>query len=380
MRWFAGYRLHEQLPDHSSLTRIRQRWGEERFRRVFARTVQACIAAGLVDGETVHVDATLIRADVSWESVVERHAARVLVENATEGAEPESEPPRRGPGRPRRTAEKVKKQSLTDPEATIATSSHSRRMEPCYKQHTAVDDRAGVVVDVAVTTGEDNEGSQLTEQLGRIESNTGREVQTLTADAGYAHSANYALLEGRGIEAVIPPQREASVARKLPARRFRYDARRQVVRCPSGRRLHCSQETEHGRIFKSRKSDCRHCPLRARCLPASSDRRTILIVPGYLALLRARRRRARGWDQATKDLYHRHQWRVEGKHGEAKVQHGLRRAVRRGRWNVAIQAYLTAAAMNLKCLAALLLLWTLSFLRGISPIWPGRRNPALSPA
>jgi hypothetical protein len=26
MRWFAGYRLHESLPDHSSLTRIRQRW------------------------------------------------------------------------------------------------------------------------------------------------------------------------------------------------------------------------------------------------------------------------------------------------------------------------------------------------------------------
>jgi len=44
---------------------------------------------------------------------------------------------------------------------------------------------------------------------------------------------------------------------------------------------------------------------------------------------------------------------VEGPHGEAKTQHGLRRAVRRGLWNVAIQAYLTAAVMNLKRLAAL---------------------------
>ena len=47
IRWFAGYGLHEALPDHSSLTRIRQRWGAERFRRVFARTVQACVAAGV---------------------------------------------------------------------------------------------------------------------------------------------------------------------------------------------------------------------------------------------------------------------------------------------------------------------------------------------
>ncbi len=29
IRWFAGYGLHEALPDHSSLTRIRQRWGAE---------------------------------------------------------------------------------------------------------------------------------------------------------------------------------------------------------------------------------------------------------------------------------------------------------------------------------------------------------------
>ncbi len=68
IRWFAGYRLDEKLPDHSSLTKIRQRWGVERFKKIFLKTVQSCINAGLVNGETVHVDATLIRADVSWDS------------------------------------------------------------------------------------------------------------------------------------------------------------------------------------------------------------------------------------------------------------------------------------------------------------------------
>lgn len=382
MRWFAGYRLHEQLPDHSSLTRIRQRWGEERFKRIFQRTVAACSKAGLVDGETVHFDATLIRADVSWENVVERHATQVLTENPAEGAdaETESEPPRGEPGRPRKHATKVQKQSLTDPDATLATSSHDRRLEFSYKQHTAVDDKAGVVVDIAVTTGQDSEGTQLLEQVARIESNTGRGVKTLTADAGYAHTRNYAALEERRIEAVIPPQHEPRVARKLPMRRFKYDARQQVVRCPGGKRLHRTGESDKSCIYSTRKEDCRQCPLRERCLPASSARRTIQIVHGYEALLRARRRRARGWDARTKELYHRHQWRVEGKHGEAKVQHGLRRAVRRGRWNVAIQAYLTAAAMNLKCLAALLLLYVLSILRTIDPTRPERRDSALNPA
>jgi len=69
IRWFAGFGMNDRLPDHSSLTRIRQRWGAERFRRIFERTVQACVAAGIAKGEVVHVDASLIRADVSWESL-----------------------------------------------------------------------------------------------------------------------------------------------------------------------------------------------------------------------------------------------------------------------------------------------------------------------
>lgn len=358
MRWFAGYRLHEQLPDHSSLTRIRQRWGEERFKRIFQRTVAACREAGLVDGETVHIDATLIRADVSWESLVEDHAEQVLLENSGEedgsGAQV-AVPSRRG--RPRKHPRQAKKHSRTDPEATIATSSHDRRMEPCFKQHTAVDDKAGVILDVAVTTGEDSEGKQLLEQVARVEANTGREVKTVTADAGYAHPRNYAELAGRKIDAVIPPQREPGLASKLPARRFKYDARHKQVRCPGGKTLHPGKAKDDGStIYKSRRCDCRNCVLRKRCIPASSLHRTIRIVHGYEALLRARRRKARGWNAETIELYHRHQWRVEGKHGEAKTAHGLRRAVRRGRWNVAIQAYLTAAVMNLKCLAALLLM------------------------
>jgi IS5 family transposase len=71
-------------------------------------------------------------------------------------------------------------------------------------------------------------------------------------------------------------------------------------------------------------------------------------------LLRARRRRER-WSEEDQRLYQRHRWRSEGFHGEAKTWHGLARAVRRGLTNMKIQAYLTAAAINLKRLAAALL-------------------------
>src|SRR6478736_1014100 len=73
IRWFVGYGLHEPLPDHSSLTRIRQRWGAERFRRIFERSVQACIAARTASRGGAQRDAPLIRAHVSWDTISVRH-------------------------------------------------------------------------------------------------------------------------------------------------------------------------------------------------------------------------------------------------------------------------------------------------------------------
>lgn len=79
----------------------------------------------------------------------------------------------------------------------------------------------------------------------------------------------------------------------------------------------------------------------------------MLIIEDYGPLLRAKRQWARR-DERARWRYRRHRWQVEGKHGEAKTQHGLRRAVRRGLGNVAIQVYLTASVMNLKVLVGLL--------------------------
>src|SRR5919199_5270738 len=164
IRWFAGYGLHEPLPDHSSLTRIRQRWGAERFRQVFARTVQACVAAGIAKGEVVHIDATLIRADVAWESLGARHAEAVLAqdaEGAHAGAPGAGSAAKLRAEREGRQTGRHKKVCLTDPDATMATNARNRRLEPAYKQHTAVDDVRGVVLDVEVTTGEANEGDHI---------------------------------------------------------------------------------------------------------------------------------------------------------------------------------------------------------------------------
>src|SRR3954454_3817745 len=57
-RWYLGYALDEALPDHSSLTRIRQRLGIDVFQRFFEQIVDLCEEARLVWGKELYVDAT----------------------------------------------------------------------------------------------------------------------------------------------------------------------------------------------------------------------------------------------------------------------------------------------------------------------------------
>jgi len=343
IRWFAGYRLDDKLPDHSSLTKIRQRWGTERFKKIFLKTVQSCIDANLVNGETIHVDATLIRADVSWESVTTEYAETVIKENTSDEDKP------KGRGRPKKQP-KPKKRSTTDPDATMATSCKKIIAEPCYKQHGAVDDAYGVIVDVEVTTGQVSEGSQLSDQVERIESNTGRKMETLSTDAGYGNGKNYEYLEQRNIDAIIPPQKLGKNGKGIPLIKFKYDAKNKIVKCPCNKILTPRTESKAGVIYRAKAKDCNNCRLRSRCFGFTSASRTVTIVPGYEALLRARRRHKEPDKKFTR-TYSRHRWKIEGMHGEAKTQHGLSRAVRRGLNNMSIQAYLTAAVINLKRLA-----------------------------
>ena len=49
----------------------------------------------------------------------------------------------------------------------MATSGRYRRLEPCYKQYVAVEDKRGVILDAEVTTGELNESQQVVEPVDR---------------------------------------------------------------------------------------------------------------------------------------------------------------------------------------------------------------------
>ncbi|CAN5555354.1 hypothetical protein BH23BAC4_BH23BAC4_02090 [soil metagenome] len=105
------------------------------------------------------------------------------------------------------------------------------------------------------------------------------------------------------------------------------------------------------RFFYSRARDCSRCSMALLCLSKGRLNKALVISDQHPALLRARCRRERWTDEDTISVT---AGARNGFHGEAKTWHGLANAVRRGLQNMRIQAFLTAAAINLKRLAAAL--------------------------
>jgi hypothetical protein len=239
------------------------------------------------------------------------------------------------------------------------------------------------VLDVAVSTGAQHDTRAVEAQLGAIQATTGVPIGIATMDASYAITRVFADLEARGIEAIVPAKRERPPKKGvIPVRRFKLDARNHIVRCPAGKvlRPHGKPDSDGFQAWRARVADCEPCRLRATCFGATMRRRAILLHKDHPALLRARRKHAR-WGPRERALHHRHRGRIEGVHGEAKTWHGLARAIRRGLANMQIQAFLTAAVINLKRLAdAVLLALFAALAAGLEPIRiEAAPRPASSP-
>src|SRR5216684_5036369 len=103
VRWYVGYNLDEPLPDHSSLTRIRERYGVEVFRRFFEAIVEQCQEAGLVWGKELYFDGTKVEANASLNSLkprffVEAHLADLFSAQTEELPEETDQQPQQTEG------------------------------------------------------------------------------------------------------------------------------------------------------------------------------------------------------------------------------------------------------------------------------------------
>jgi hypothetical protein len=69
--------------------------------------------------------------------------------------------------------------------------------------------------------------------VDEVKATTGIDIKTVTAYAGYAYAKVYGAPERRDIDALIPAKAEP-IRSRVPLRRFRYDAKHDILKCPNG--------------------------------------------------------------------------------------------------------------------------------------------------
>jgi transposase len=115
-RWFCRLSMEDAVPHHSSLTKIRDRLGEDTIEQFFDCIVQQCCQHGLVKGKRMITDGTLIKANASINSL----EAINMIERHQEDVREKSDRNEPNQKRIQRKLSNKTHLSRTDPESTLA--------------------------------------------------------------------------------------------------------------------------------------------------------------------------------------------------------------------------------------------------------------------
>src|SRR5208282_6915925 len=152
-----------------------------------------------------------------------------------------------------------------------------------YNVQIAVDDRHKLIVASAVVN-DGNDTGQLHAMALSAKQALGAATLTALADVGYYNGETLKACEADAITAYVPQaQRNNRLAAqgRFTLEAFAYDAASDVYRCPAGgllRPMNGRKRDAGGKLhirYASRRSVCRTCPLRRKCLAAKAQRRDI---------------------------------------------------------------------------------------------------------
>jgi len=352
-RWFCRIPLQEDVPHHSSLTRIRDRLGEGKYREIFERLLDQWRGQGRVDGRRIVADATLIAANASMDSLVEREDgdpnARALKNYDKRYHDFQH-------GRRQRRVANQTHVSSTDSDATMV---YRRGISGGlkYKVHYCADAKSRIITDCYTTTGSTQEGPLLPGRIDYLCDELGFDIGEVIADRGYGRGPTYSALRQRQIRTYIPLHDARLGKGKLTPTTFIYQSRNDRYLCPDGHHLYPYEKQDNGiKRYRILGGHCRRCPQRESCLPDTAKQRARFVYRSVHQHEIDQVRRRQNTAAFVAKMIER-KWKIEGLFAEAKLFHSLRRARYRGLAKVSIQALMTAMVQNLKRIAKDALYW-----------------------
>jgi transposase len=311
IRLFLGYDIDEPLPWHSTISRTRQLYGDEVFKKLFEQVFEKCMESGMIAGHTQAIDGALLKANASKDSLeikqvsqgVEEYLSANIKANTTprrpakhnraddeqqhmDGDEEQqtrqlkeldTRYQRQGknyeemPGNERgKFLSNKTHYSPTDPDARIAVKPGKPR-ELYYSGQIAVDTAHHVITHAESFTADGKDCRDLikiTEQLQTRMKQHGMQIEKLLGDGAYSSGENYQYLEQNNITPYIPLLGGALSG----SEGFIYDEANDWYICRNNKLLKGSgRVVDDGRghpvkKYFSLQSDCKNCPLRKSCI------------------------------------------------------------------------------------------------------------------
>ena len=272
-------------PDHKTIARFR-RDHREGLKAVLKQCVRLCMKLGLIEGNTLFVDGTKIRANAgmreSWSAerceravkAAEEHIEAILREcDQVDTDEEVADSLVRVPGdlaQAKALREKVKaiyaelqksekkSYNTTDPDCRHAQGRQGTHAG--YNVQTVVDDKNGLIVQSDVT--EDvNDRHQLKNQVDQAGTTLSKSCQTVCADPGYDNNSDWKDLEESGISVVVKPNDQGPLG-PFTKDKFQYDSAQDCYVCPVGNRLtnrSTSKQTQRRQYLMEEAKTCRQC-------------------------------------------------------------------------------------------------------------------------
>jgi transposase len=246
--------------------------------------------------------------------------------------------------------------SRTDADARLLSKNGQRVAG--YNAQIAVDDKHKLIV-ASEVVNDGNDTGQLHAVALAAKQALDAETLKAVADAGYFNGETLKACEADGIEPFVPePRRRQQPAAdgRFGLEAFGYDAEANEYRCPSGERLRAMPGRKRdatGKLrirYASRRSACRACPLRQRCLGAKADRRVIERWEHEDVI---ERHRARMTQAESEGMMRRRKALAEHPFGTLKCRAGYRHFLMRGfkkvrgEWGLMVLCYNFTRVLNI---------------------------------
>lgn len=356
-RWFLGFGFRDKVPDHSTISKNRQRRFAQSdiYQEIFDEIVFIAIDRKLVDGRTLYTDSTHLKASANKNKFekqqVEKSTRDYLQELESDinrdrqchGKKPLKEKPE-----VRQTKEV--KVSPTDPDSGYMF----REGKPkgfFYLDHRTVDAKNNIITDCHVTSGNVHDSTCYLQRLDHQTERFDFEVQAVGLDAGYFTAGICKGLEDRGIYGVVGYSRPVHQKGYLRKSQYVYDEHFDCYLCPKNQVLNYRNTTRPGyREYVSDPEICCKCELLPECTRSANHIKVVTrhVWQDYKDRINEHRYEDRG-----KRIYARRKETVERSFADSKQLHGHRYARMRGLERVKEQCLLAAACQNMKKIATI---------------------------